>query len=46
MNNKNLIVYQLNPLYKIFKELEDNINFSVIEILDEKNLIDETTEFK
>jgi DNA-binding response OmpR family regulator len=42
MNNKNLIVYQLNPLYKIFKELEDNINFSVIEILDEKNLIDET----
>ena len=42
MNNKNLIVYQLNPLYKIFKELEDNINFRVIEILDEKNLIDET----
>lgn len=39
MNNQNLIVYRLNPLYKILKELGDDINFSVIEILDEKSLI-------
>ena len=42
MNNQNIIVYRLNPLYRIFKELEENINFKVIEILDEKNLINET----
>tara|TARA_Y100000389_G_scaffold4566_1_gene4331 strand:+ start:380 stop:943 length:564 start_codon:yes stop_codon:yes gene_type:complete len=41
MNNQNLIVYRLNPLYKIFKELEEDINFRVIEILDEKSLINE-----
>ena len=42
MNNRNLIVYQLNPLYKIFKELEEDLNFRVIEILDEKSLINIT----
>ena len=42
MNNQNIIVYRLNPLYRIFKELEENINFRVIGILDEKNLINET----
>jgi len=41
MNNQNLIVYQLNHLFKIFKELEEDLNFSVIEILDEKSLINE-----
>ncbi len=39
MNDRNLIVYQLNPLYKIFKELEEDLNFRVIETLDEKSLI-------
>lgn len=38
MNNHHLIIYKLNPLYKILKELENNINFKVIEILDEKSL--------
>ena len=42
MNNQKLIVYQLNPLYKIFKELEEDLNFRVIEILDEKSLINIT----
>ena len=42
MNNQNLIVYQLNPLYKIFKELEEDLNFRVIETLDEKSLINIT----
>lgn len=38
MNNKCLIVYRLNPLYKVLKELEYEINFRVIETLDEKSL--------
>ena len=42
MNNRNLIVYQLNPLYKIFKELEEDLNFRVIETSDEKSLINIT----
>ena len=41
MNSQNLIVYRLNSLYKIFKELEVDINLKVIEILDEKSLINE-----
>ena len=42
MNNRNLIVYQLSPLYKIFKELEEDLNFRVIETLDKKSLINIT----
>ena len=42
MNDQNLIVYRLNPLYKIFKELEDDLNFRVIETSDEKSLINIT----
>ena len=38
MNNQCLIVYRLNPLYKVLKELEYQINFRVIETLDEKSL--------
>ena len=41
MNSQNLIVYRLNSLYKTFKELEVDINLRVIEILDEKSLINE-----
>ena len=41
MNNQNLIVYRLNSLYKMFKELEEDINFRIIESLDEKSLINE-----
>ncbi len=38
MNNQNLIIYQFNPLYQILKELEQNLNFKIIEVLSEKKL--------
>ena len=41
MNNQNIIVYRFNPLYQILKELEDDIHFKIIEILDEKSLTNE-----
>ena len=41
MNNQNLIVYQLTHLFKIFKELEEELNFSVIETIDKKSLIND-----
>jgi len=39
MNNQTLIIYQFNPLYKILKELEEDLNLKIIEILNEKSLI-------
>ena len=41
MNNQNIIVYRLNLLYQILKELEDDIQFKIIEISDEKALTSE-----
>ena len=41
MNNQNLIVYRFNSLYQVLKELEEDINFKVIEITDEKSLTNE-----
>ena len=41
MNNQNLIVYRFNFLYKILKELENDIHFKTIEISDEKTLANE-----
>ena len=38
MNNQNIIVYRFNYLYQILKELEEDINFRIIEISDEKSL--------
>ena len=38
MINQNLIVYQFNSLYKILKEVEQDIKFNIIEVLDEKSL--------
>ncbi len=38
MNNQNIIVYRFNSLYQIFKELEKDINFKIIEISNEKSL--------
>ena len=38
MNNQNLIIYQFNPLYQILKELEQDLNFKIIESLNEKSL--------
>jgi DNA-binding response OmpR family regulator len=42
MNNQNIIVYRFNHLYQILKELEKEIRFKIIEIPDEKSLINET----
>ena len=42
MNNQNIIVYRFNILYQILKELEKDIQFRIIEILDEKALKNET----
>ena len=39
MNNQIIIVYRFNSLYQILKEIEKNINFSVIEVSTEKSLI-------
>ena len=41
MNNQNIIVYRFNYLYQILKELEEDIHFKIIEISDEKTLINE-----
>ena len=41
MNNQNIIVYRFSILYKILKELEKDINFRILEILDEKSLSNE-----
>ena len=41
MNNQNIIVYRFNLLYQILKELEEDINFKIIEILDVKTLTNE-----
>jgi len=41
MNNQNIIVYRFNVLYQILKELEGEIPFNIIEILDEKTLVHE-----
>ena len=41
MNNQNIIVYRFNLLYQILKELEKDIQFRIIEVLDEKALKNE-----
>ena len=42
MNNQNLIIYQFSSLYQILKELEQNLNFKITEVLSEKKLDLET----
>ena len=32
MNNQNLLIYDSNVLFKIFEELKDSLNFTIIEI--------------
>ncbi len=38
MSIQNLIIYQFTPFYKIFKEIEKELNFNVIEAIDDKTL--------
>ena len=46
MNNQNLIIYKSKSLYKILIEIEEIINFKIIEASDEKNLKDKLTIYK
>ena len=48
MNIQNLLIYQFNTLYEILKELDDKINFAVINVNDEKflkNLISSSNKY-
>ena len=45
MNKQNLIIYKFKSLYEIFKELEINLNFKIIELYKEKNLNDKLNDF-
>ena len=39
MNNQILIIYKFNSLYHIFKELDLHLNFEIIKVENEKDLI-------
>ena len=38
MSYQNLIIYQFTPFYKIFKEIEQELNFNIIEVTNDKIL--------
>ena len=40
MNNQYLIIYQFTSLYEILKELEFDLNFKIIQALNDKSLND------
>ena len=40
MNNQNLVIFNFKSLYVILKELEDHLNFKIIESVNIKNLND------
>ena len=42
MSIQNLIIYQFTPFYEIFKEIEKELNFNIIEALDSKTLKSKT----
>ena len=43
MSIQNLIIYQFTSFYKIFKEIENEFNFNIIEAIDNKTLKSVTT---
>jgi hypothetical protein len=43
MSIQNLIIYQFPSFYKIFKEIENEFNFNIIEAIDNKTLKSVTT---
>tara|TARA_B100001063_G_scaffold238244_1_gene260214 strand:- start:508 stop:1071 length:564 start_codon:yes stop_codon:yes gene_type:complete len=45
MDKQNLIIYKIEFLYEIIKELELNLNFNVFKISNEKNLDDRLNDF-
>ena len=46
MNNQTLIIYKFTNLYQILKEVERELNFRIIEHLDENTLKNEIKNFK
>ena len=46
MNKQNLIIYKFKSLYKILKELEENLNFKIFELSEEKNLKDKLNNYE
>ena len=46
MNKQNLIIFKFKSLYEIVKELEEGLNFNIIEVTNEKLLIDKLNFFK
>ncbi len=46
MNNQYLFIYQFKDLYQILKELDQNLNFDIKDILNEKNLNNEINDLK
>ena len=46
MNNQTLIVYQFTTLHQILKELENNLNFNIIEINSRELLQNKIKDFK
>ena len=46
MNKQVIIVYQFNTFYKIIKEIEEYLNFKVIEILDQTVLVNKINEIE
>ena len=46
MNNQTLIIYKFTNLYQVLKEVESELNFKIIEYLDEKTLKNEIKNIK
>ena len=46
MNNQNLVIYDFSFLYQILKELEHELNFNIIEALNQKSLNNEIKSLK
>jgi DNA-binding response OmpR family regulator len=46
MNIQNLIIYKSNTLFQVLKEIEQELNFHIIEILNEKSLNDKIKDLK
>jgi hypothetical protein len=46
MDKQNLIIFKFKSLYEIFKELEENLNFEIFEVSDEKILNEKLKNFQ
>ncbi len=46
MDKKNLVIFNFKYLYEILKELEDNLNLKIINVIEQKNLIEKFDDLK